>query len=331
MSAYTPITKILPKLLLEPGVAKWATDNGICYLVTDTSVSLKGPTGDKSINVSPLGMTLLESGQLGAFSLEELQKSFSSALSQMMGAGLEGLIETTVDAKQAAEAKPFSFEGIPHKTATLKKASKKKKTAKAKSTVASHAAELAAEAKANAPKHVNLEGVFSTGDTVKMEEALTDLAAKAKGKSKLKPTADNPDWKDGAPKVIPPVGAPAAFNADILTKAKVSLISATKMYQPVQGTSTSSVYFCVAADQDLRFGIRIHGHTLSMRVEGNLDKRKADLAAAGIPVKGDYASEHVKFNTEVDVKRILGAAVLSLNLDTDWPMPKTEYLMQKGA
>jgi len=115
------------------------------------------------------------------------------------------------------------------------------------------------------------------------------------------------------------------------TSANVKLALATKMYQPTDGTSGGSKYFCIAADQDLRVGVRGNSNTLSVRIEGNLVKRSSDINAAGITIKEGYASDHIKCATPVETHRVLGAILMALNLDSNWPLPKLKLLANQGA
>ena len=65
-----------------------------------------------------------------------------------------------------------------------------------------------------------------------------------------------------------PSGWPVFDAKTMFTAPLTKLRDATQLYQPVSGTSGGSRYFMVAANQDLRIGARLHGGTLSVRIEG---------------------------------------------------------------
>lgn len=102
----------------------------------------------------------------------------------------------------------------------------------------------------------------------------------------------------------------------------VPLLSATMLYQPVDGTS--SRYYAVALSSNLRVAARYDAGTLSCRVEGAaFDKFKDHIKAAGFDIKSNtYASVHLACNhDDVLAAKALGALIVGLNIQFTTPAP----------
>lgn len=93
----------------------------------------------------------------------------------------------------------------------------------------------------------------------------------------------------------------------------VSLAEATRLYQPVNGSSSGSVYYTAALFKDMKLAARLKGQTLSVRVEGAVEKHKHLLIAAGLGLKSDYASEHFACGNTLLAQRTLGAIISALS------------------
>lgn len=112
----------------------------------------------------------------------------------------------------------------------------------------------------------------------------------------------------------------------------VKLLQATKLYQPVHGTSSGSRYFVVALSKDLKIAARFKGEDLSMRVEGNISKSKDILVENGFNIGADetYASMHLKCPTQILAKRVIGALLTGMDMELQSELPKFVALIGKG-
>ncbi len=119
-----------------------------------------------------------------------------------------------------------------------------------------------------------------------------------------------------------------------LTKIKtdpvVDLRDATKMYQPVKGTSGGSRYFVVAGNDDLRVAARYKNDTLSVRIEGpKWEKHIASIKACGFDLKDqkkNYCSVHLAVPEQVLAQKTLGAVLLGLGIPLDTPIPNLNVI-----
>ena len=106
----------------------------------------------------------------------------------------------------------------------------------------------------------------------------------------------------------------------MFTAPLTKLRDATLLYQPVSGTSGGSRYFMVAANQDLRIGARLHGGTLSVRIEGPGWKKHVNgIKAVGfekVDKDQDYASLHLNVGADAMLaNKTFGAILLGLGID----------------
>lgn len=124
-----------------------------------------------------------------------------------------------------------------------------------------------------------------------------------------------------------------AFDMKHLTTATlVPLAEATKMYQPVRGTSTGSRYYLVAANPNLRVAARWQASNggLSIRIAGDgFGKHSTEINDAGFDHKGDYASLHLTCGTEVIARKALGAVIAGLGMAMDTPLPDLKIIADK--
>ena len=105
-------------------------------------------------------------------------------------------------------------------------------------------------------------------------------------------------------------------NVSTPEQAKVSLVNAHDLYQPVSGSDDNSVYFAIAIGEGLNFGVRILGGTgVSIRVEGPLiTEFKKQLAEAGLNDKGSYWSVHLKADTSALARKAIGAVLFGIGV-----------------
>ena len=127
------------------------------------------------------------------------------------------------------------------------------------------------------------------------------------------------------------------FPLDVLQSAKtVKLRDATKMYQPVQGTSGGSRYFLVAADTDVRIACRYNGSGLSIRIEGpGWKKHQSVIQQNGwttISPDKDYASVHLEVGGDAMLaNKTMGAVLMGLGLPLETPFPNLAVIKGKGS
>ena len=127
------------------------------------------------------------------------------------------------------------------------------------------------------------------------------------------------------------------FALDCLnTAATVKLRDASKMYQPVKGTSQGSRYFLVAADKDVRIAARYGGQSISIRIEGpGWKKHKSVIESAGfttVALDKDYASVHLEVGNDLMMaNKTLGAVLMGLGLPLETPFPNLAVIKGKGG
>ncbi len=114
----------------------------------------------------------------------------------------------------------------------------------------------------------------------------------------------------------------------------VLLRDATKMYQPVRGSSQSSVYFLVGIVGDVKVAVRYKNKSsLSIRIEGGLLKNKARLTEAGFTnmgTAGTYASMHLSIDSRMVADKALGALLFGIGPDLKTPLPNLDVIYGKG-
>lgn len=126
--------------------------------------------------------------------------------------------------------------------------------------------------------------------------------------------------------------------AQMKTGAKVMLKDATKLYEPVQGTSGSSRYYAVGISPGIKVACRYQSATkeLSVRVEGpKFAALSQTLAEAGIfgpefsgQFQGNYASMHIKAPGPADVQKVIGAVLGCLWSEIKHGVPSVEPILK---
>ena len=151
----------------------------------------------------------------------------------------------------------------------------------------------------------------------------------------LKEAGLKADGNELAQQVVVSVHKWPTFALDCLQTAAVQqLAKATKMYQPVQGSSVGSRYFLLAGCDDVRVGVRYNGGALGIRIEGpgfnKYTKRFSEVGFAKIQ-KG-YASLHLEVGTDAMVaNKTLGAVLLGLGIPFETPLPNLQMIAGKGS
>jgi len=130
-------------------------------------------------------------------------------------------------------------------------------------------------------------------------------------------------------------GAWPCFDPKALkTATPIKLRDATRMYEPVKGSSPNSRYFLVAANQDLRIAARYKGTSLSVRIEGpGWEKHSTSIQACGfdnVQLAQGYASLHLHVGDPVIAGKALGAILLGLGIPLETPLPELKVIRNVG-
>lgn len=89
-----------------------------------------------------------------------------------------------------------------------------------------------------------------------------------------------------------------------------SLSMATKVYEPVTGTTGGSVYFVLAIFDGMNIAARVAGKKLSLRAEGpKLKSYQSALDELGMDAKSSYSSGHYDVSSTGLMIKALGALV----------------------
>lgn len=129
-----------------------------------------------------------------------------------------------------------------------------------------------------------------------------------------------------------PKSAPVVVPNDIkmmFDYKSVPLKDADTMYQPVQGTSSTSRYFFIGQGGGLKIALRANGHSLSFRVEGEIVKHKDILEEAGLMVFEKHASVHLSVTDKQLAQRTAGALLAGLGLHMETPFPNVALIYGK--
>lgn len=93
----------------------------------------------------------------------------------------------------------------------------------------------------------------------------------------------------------------------------VPLLQATKILQPVHSTSAGSKYYCVALGKDVNMAARMKTQTsVSIRIEGDIEKVKPLLSMVGVDLKDGYASMHLSTSDYPDAAKIVGSVIFGM-------------------
>lgn len=180
---------------------------------------------------------------------------------------------------------------------------------------------------------------FDKLNEVEKHDAAKKILKKIKeGDNALKAMADKPILMDDS---LVPKGDLGSANAidgldelpEVIEKTnpkskkeKVKLIQAEELYQPVYGSSTSSVYYVVALYDGLKFAARVKGgggtRTVSIRVEGSsYAKLKHMSGLQKFKDNGAYGSIHVNVETVYEAKMLICGLVGGIDLESFSPLP----------
>ena len=120
----------------------------------------------------------------------------------------------------------------------------------------------------------------------------------------------------------------------MLTAPTVTMLKATKLYQPVRGTSSGSRYFMIAIGPDLRVAARWKqapaSEGLALRVEGkgltNPYTVKL-LEQIGLDKKSEvHMSAHLTVTNDIEARKAIGALLFAINEPWTTPPPDPERI-----
>lgn len=106
---------------------------------------------------------------------------------------------------------------------------------------------------------------------------------------------------------------------------QIKLEHATKMYEAVQGTDSTSRYYVIALSDKYKVAARYKEGKLSVRVEGNIKAPTvSSLKQCGFKVADGmtHASIHLSVANDMECMRALGALLLSLGVEYTTKLPK---------
>jgi len=118
----------------------------------------------------------------------------------------------------------------------------------------------------------------------------------------------------------------------MMSSSKLPLTEAEHMYQPISGTNSESKYFLIARSHDLKVAARVKNGKLSIRIEGDVQNYKDELATLGISMASDaHASMHLEVGNQDMARRTIGSVLFGLNMNWETPAPKVDFLWNQGA
>lgn len=111
----------------------------------------------------------------------------------------------------------------------------------------------------------------------------------------------------------------------------VPLVTATKLYQPVKGTSPGSRYYLIGFHPGLRLAARYSSTGMSFRAEGtSLSSFASSLKNAGFSVNPPYASMHLGgINDILLARKVCGSVLLGLGIPFSSPIPDVSVILNK--
>jgi hypothetical protein len=134
--------------------------------------------------------------------------------------------------------------------------------------------------------------------------------------------------------VKPVIESLIATEAEVVDLSKVvSLFDASEIFQPVKGTSASSIYRVIALRNDLKVAARYINNTVSIRIEGDIKNYFEKLKQASMSVhagKG-YASMHLGgIETPVMMRKVVASILGAMEIEFDRTLTKLSKLQGEG-
>lgn len=115
-----------------------------------------------------------------------------------------------------------------------------------------------------------------------------------------------------------------------MSEAPVQLKDATRLYQPVYGTSAGSIYYAIALNKSVKVAARITSDQISIRAEGDIAQHLPAFNSVQLTSKGDYVSGHFAYG-HIPPERLIGAVLAGCGIAFDTPIPVVAFLKGKGA
>jgi hypothetical protein len=227
-------------------------------------------------------------------------------------------LEATPDGK----IKVITYEGeelcaVKVPTAALNLASKGCLGPVSMSGISKSIVEMVSNLKAVVPTFEDISCIVlddDSGESVAPKSATK--AKKAKATSKDSPS---------------PVEAKALSVADIMAQEAVLLKDATVLYEPVKGSSSGSVYYCVgiSVDESVKVAARVRNSgEVSIRIEGDINSHAGSISDAGLAVhNSNYASIHVNGCTDTTLAgKVVGSVLGCLGVEYKTLAPNLKYI-----
>jgi hypothetical protein len=122
---------------------------------------------------------------------------------------------------------------------------------------------------------------------------------------------------------------PVATKNEIVNGSRCALRDATKLYQPVKGTSTGARYYVVGISKEgVKIAVKKPDSAISVRVEAEKPippKVLETFGTFGISNKDGYLSGHFTLN-HCTPNRFIGALLADLGLEWKTPLPNLQQL-----
>jgi hypothetical protein len=187
------------------------------------------------------------------------------------------------------------------------------------------------------------QAVDETADEIEAEVAAEEGAAKVPPwmgggtfvqKKKAKPPATPATPATPADAVAMLAAVFEHHGVDLVSEGsgpKVKLVHATKMYQPVFGTSVGSTYFAVALSPLIKVAARYKGTSLSVRLEGDVETIKIKAVELGFKLDAAHASIHMIVDSDMTAGKVLGSILCGLSMAFNTPIPVPAHIHNKWA
>lgn len=119
-----------------------------------------------------------------------------------------------------------------------------------------------------------------------------------------------------------------------LSDTPVPLSEATKLRQPVKGSDSKSVYFCIALGEGINMAVRVKAnHRVSIRCEGeDIADYSQVLKEAGLGKAGDqHWSLHLDAQNKALVRKTVGSLLFATGISWKAIMPDVAQLIGEGV
>lgn len=143
------------------------------------------------------------------------------------------------------------------------------------------------------------------------------------------PNCDNVKEKTMKPKTLATVPKGTFDVSKLMTAPTTTMLKATKLYQPVRGTSSGSRYFIIAISKAIRVAARwkqaSNSEGLALRVEGSGLSNPYTvkmLEQIGLDKKSEiHMSAHLTVTSDIEARKAIGALLFAINEPWTTPRP----------